>query len=97
MRCIDVVSAFFIIAATEAVRFIYHDTLDALVAVLHSAGEDRNLVRFRKDGCGVYLGQLVSYCLRSPRRRSVLVSEVGQPELAFDFIGSLVRPHWRVE
>ena len=97
MRCIDVVSAFFIIAATEAVRFIYHDTLDALVAVLHSAGEDRNLVRFRKDGCGVYLGQLVSCCLRSLRRRSVLVSEVGQPELAFDFIGSLVRPHWRVE
>ena len=59
--------------------------LDVLVAELHSAGEDRNLVRFRKDACGVYLGQLVSCCLRSLRQSSVLVSEVGQPELGFRF------------
>ena len=50
VRCIDVFSASFIIAATAAEEFIYHDTLDVLVALLHSAGEDRHLVRFRKDG-----------------------------------------------
>ena len=25
------------------------------------------------------------------------LDEVGQPELALEFIGPLVRPHWRVE
>ena len=43
VRCIDVFSASFIIAATAAGESIYHDTLDVLVALLHSAGENVSL------------------------------------------------------
>ena len=49
MRCIDDFTASFINAATAAGKSIHHDTLDVLVALLHSAGEDRKPVRFRKD------------------------------------------------
>ena len=49
VRCIDDFSASFINAATAAGESIHHDTLDVLVALLHSAGEDRKPVRFRKD------------------------------------------------
>ena len=49
MQCIDDFSASFINAATAAGESIHHDTLDVLVALLHSAGENRKPVRFRKD------------------------------------------------
>ena len=116
VRCIDDFTASFINVATAAGESIHHDTLDVLVVLLHSAGEDREPVRFRKNDfvgahktlplrleetqlpvtvyrdasgslrtlhlhccpfgavapprgcCAVYLGQLVSCCLRSLRR-----------------------------
>ena len=49
VRCIDDFTASFINAATAPGESIHHDTLDVLVALLHSAGKDRRPVRFRKD------------------------------------------------
>ena len=47
--CIDDFTASFINAATAPGESIHHDTLDVLVALLHSAGGSRKPVRFRKD------------------------------------------------
>ena len=49
VRCIDDFTASFINAATAPGESIHHDTLDVLVALLHSAGGSRKPVRFRKD------------------------------------------------
>ena len=49
VRCIDDFTASFINAATAAGESIHHDTLDVLVALVHSAGRNRKPVRFRKD------------------------------------------------
>ena len=48
-RCIDDFTASFINAVTAPGESIHHDTLDVLVALLHSAGKSRKPVRFRKD------------------------------------------------
>ena len=72
VRCIDDFTASFIHAATAPGESIHHDTLDVLVALLHSAGKNRRPVRFRKDDfVGAYKTlplrledlQLASYCL----------------------------------
>ena len=49
VRCIDDFTASFINAATAPGESIHHDTLDVLVALLHSAGKNRRHVRFRED------------------------------------------------
>ena len=49
VRCIDDFTASLINAATAPGESIHHDTLDVLVALLHSAGGSRRPVRFRKN------------------------------------------------